>query len=77
MAGDLDHNIILQGRFNEQGVIYGTATYQTGEQSNAGVLTGLIGASSVAAVFGGDSTSDLGQFIGGWSLCQTGRLKQP
>ncbi|MCA8835110.1 MAG: hypothetical protein K8953_08495, partial [Proteobacteria bacterium] len=64
-ASNLIHNIIIEGRFNTDGIIYGTATYEAGGKSNAGVLTGLIGVDSVAAVFGGDATSTVAAFVGG------------
>ena len=64
-AGNTNHNIIIEGRFNADGIIYGTATYQTGGQSNEGILTGLIGTDGTAAVFGGDATSGAEAFIGG------------
>ncbi|MGU9962827.1 MAG: hypothetical protein ACNYPD_01840 [Candidatus Halichondribacter symbioticus] len=64
-ASNLIHNIIIEGRFNTDGIIYGTATYEAGGKSTAGVLTGLIGVDSVAAVFGGDATSTTAAFVGG------------
>ena len=66
-AGDVVHNIELSGKFDgDTGVIYGTATYQVGNDKNIGALTGLIGKDGAAAVFGGgDTTNDVGRFVGG------------
>ena len=62
--GNVNHDIELSGKFNDKGVIYGTATYQVGNTRNVGLLTGLIGTNGAAAVFGGNA-GDPGRFVGG------------
>ncbi|MCH9663970.1 MAG: hypothetical protein K0U66_10020, partial [Gammaproteobacteria bacterium] len=77
MAGSLSHSIIIEGDFSTEGIIYGTATYQTGGGRNVGELTGLIGVDSAAAVFGGLDTNlgpnhDARRFIGGFLAVPSG-----
>ena len=66
---------IIAGKFNDKGVIFGTATYELRNTSNdvlssrgIGILTGLIGQKGAAAVFHktGGTENGLTDFIGGF-----------
>ena len=67
-------NLIIDGEFNDRGIIYGTTTFSRKTNGNpdivhAGILTGLIGEKGAAAVFYSSTTL---KYAGGLSLCQTG-----
>ena len=60
--GNLSLGLIIDGEFNDRGIIYGTTAYQVVSNTgsvigdNAGALTGLIGEKGAAAVFYSTST---------------------
>ena len=53
----------IDGRFNDKGIISGTILYSTGDGDLNGVLSGLIGAEGLVAVFTGQTES--GSYITG------------
>ena len=70
-GGAAYEQFIIAGKFNDKGVIFGTATYEVRRtadnsltSSGTGLLTGLIGQKGAAAVFHG--TAGATDFIGGF-----------
>ena len=67
--GNLSLGLIIDGEFNDRGIIYGTTAYQVVSNTgsvigdNAGALTGLIGEKGAAAVFYSTSTLN---YVGGF-----------